>query len=90
MIRRITTLVVAAMLMLAMAVPAFAAPKSCSENSNGCKTNVVATQDAGASGGFTLEEEQRGNTSAKGTTSTETVTCENPGGQSEGSICRGT
>jgi ABC-type glycerol-3-phosphate transport system substrate-binding protein len=89
--RIIMMLTLAALLVAALTVSAagaFAAPKACSAGDPGCKTDVTATQPAGASGGFTETETQRGNTSAKGTTSTETTQCRNPGGQDQGGICR--
>jgi hypothetical protein len=89
--RIIMMLTVAALLVVALTISAatsFAAPKACSAGDPGCKTDVTATQPAGNSGGFTATETQRGNTSASGTTSTETTACSNPGGQSQGGICR--
>ena len=88
MIRRITMLVTAALLAMMMtlggAAAAFAAPRSCADNSNGCKTDTTSQHSGNFSADFnTTTETQRGNTDAKGTESTETTssTCTGPSGK---------
>jgi hypothetical protein len=87
-IKRMTMFVATALLVLAMAVPAFAAPKACEPGDPGCKTEETKTttkETGGKSGGFqeTTTETQRGNVDAKGTQSTETstTTCVGPSGK---------
>jgi hypothetical protein len=85
MIRRIPMLVAAALLVLALAVPALAAPKSCTDNPNGCKTDTTTQHSGNSSANFnnTTTETQRGNTDAQGTQDTEitTTTCTGPSGK---------
>lgn len=89
MIRRITMLVTAALLAMTMtlggAAAAFAAPKSCEDNPNGCKTDTTRQHSGNSSADFntTTTETQRGNTNAKGTQDTEvkTTTCTGPSGK---------
>ena len=85
MIRRITMLVTAALLAMIMtlggAAAAFAAPKSCADNSNGCKTDTTTQHSGNSSADFnTTTETQRGNTDAKGTETTSS-TCTGPSGK---------
>jgi hypothetical protein len=57
------------------------APKSCSAGAPGCDTEATTTHQAGNSGGFVSSETQRGQTTARGTESTETTTCTGPSGK---------
>ena len=85
--RRITMLVMAAMLaMMTFGGSAvLAAPQSCTDNTNGCKTDTTRQHSGNSSADFntTTTETQRGNTNAKGTESTETTTsvCTGPSGK---------
>jgi len=72
-IRRISLLFVAALLMMAVAVPAFAAAPPCEPGAPGCKT------EEGKNPKFTVT--QRGNTNASGTENTEVCTKPCPAGQ---------
>ena len=82
MIKRIATLIVAALFaMTVMAPAALAAPKACEPGDPGCKTEETELKEAGASPGFNEEETQRGNVNAKGTESTETTVCTGPSGK---------
>ena len=84
MIRRITMLVTAALLAMMMtlggAAAAFAAPRSCADNSNGCKTDTTSQHSGNSSADFNTTETQRGNTDAKGTETTSS-TCTGPSGK---------
>ena len=90
MIKRIGLLMVAAlmaaMMMVATAAPAFAAAKSCDPANPGCKTETGPKQHSGnSSADFNTQttETQRGSTKAKGTENTEILdtTCTGPSGK---------
>jgi len=63
------------------AAAAFAAPRSCADNSNSCKTDTTTQHSGNSSADFnTTTETQRGNTDAKGTETTSS-TCTGPSGK---------